>query len=88
MKLTRSQIRYLITIYKLSDDEKGIRSIEIAEALGVTRPSVSRMLNNLIKMGLLDKRNCKNVFLTESGKTLAMERKCNVTVREGLALII
>ncbi len=73
MKLTRSQTRYLVAIYKLSGDE-GIRSMGIAEALSVSRPSVSRMLNNLTQMGLLDKRLYGTVFLTESGKALAEER--------------
>lgn len=74
MKLTRSQTRYLIAVYRLADDKEGIRSIDIAEALGVTRPSVSRMLDNLTKMGLLEKRLYGTVFLTKSGKALAEER--------------
>jgi len=74
MKLTCSQTRYLIAVYKLSDDEEGVRPIAIAEALGVTSPSVSRMLNNLTKMGLLTKKLYGNVFMTERGRALAEER--------------
>ena len=74
MKLTRSQTRYLIAIYKLGDHEEGVRSMGIAEALDVSRPSVNRMLNNLGNMGLLEKRLYGNVFLTETGKELAKER--------------
>lgn len=73
MKLTQSQSRYLIALYKLSDHEKGVRSKGIAEALNVSRPSVNRMLNNLGNMGLLEKRLYGNVFLTEAGKELAEE---------------
>lgn len=73
MKLTRAQTRYLIAIYRLSGEEKGIRSVAIAEALGVTRPSVSRMLNNLTTMQLLEKRLYGTVFLTAPGKMLAEE---------------
>lgn len=85
MKLTRSQTRYLIAIYRLSDDEEGVRSMAIAVALGVTRPSVSRMLNNLTNLGLLEKRLYRTVFLTKSGKALAEER-CQELKRLGKQL--
>ncbi|MFA9381270.1 MAG: metal-dependent transcriptional regulator [Acetanaerobacterium sp.] len=79
MKLTHSQTRYLIAIYRLSNDKEGVRSSGIAKALGVTRPSVSRMLLNLTKLGLLDKRLYGTVYLTESGKALARERYQELT---------
>ncbi len=73
MKLTRSQTRYLVEIHKLSGRE-GVRSVGIAEALGVSRPSVSRMLNNLTQLGLLEKNPEGIVLLTDVGRELAENR--------------
>ena len=80
MKLTSTQTRYLLTIYKLCENDTGVRSNEIAESLGVSRPSVSRMLGNLADIGLLYKKRYGIIYLTESGKTLAA--RCDQELRK------
>ena len=44
MKLCAGQYKYLLTVYELSRTLKVVRSVDIANSLSVTRPSVSRML--------------------------------------------
>ena len=46
MKLTASQIKYLLTIYKMNNNGV-VRSTDIASSLTVTRPSVHRMITQL-----------------------------------------
>ncbi|HWQ78467.1 MAG TPA: MarR family transcriptional regulator [Anaerovoracaceae bacterium] len=70
MKLTAVQIRYLLAIYQLS--KKGIvRSSEIADSLGISRPSTHRMLDQLLKMNLIMKEKYSFISLTESGREIA-----------------
>ena len=70
MKLTEVQIRYLLTVYHLSRNGF-VRSSEIADRLGVSRPSTHRMLNQLIKKNLIVKDCESMIHLTEKGRDLA-----------------
>ena len=73
--MTPSKEDYLKTIFELSDDEQGIRSIDIADALGVSKASVSNMTGILKREGYVDKKKYGTVTLTESGKKLAEKIK-------------
>ena len=48
MELTPAHLRYLLAIYEVSQTYLDISSRSIAEKLGVTKPSVVRVLNLLI----------------------------------------
>ena len=72
MRLTAAQIRYLLAIYQLN--KKGIvRSSEIADTLNVSRPSVHRMVDQLMKMKLLSKEKYSSICLTENSIDIAEE---------------
>jgi DtxR family Mn-dependent transcriptional regulator len=73
--MTPSKEDCLKTIFELSDDEQGIRSIDIADALGVSKASVSNMTGILKREGYVDKKKYGTVTLTESGKKLAEKIK-------------
>ena len=49
MELTPAHLRYLLAIYEVSQTHLDISSRSIAEKLGVTKPSVVRVLNLLIE---------------------------------------
>lgn len=71
MSLHESAEMYLETIYRLSKKNATVRSIDVAEALGYSRPSVSRAVG-LLKQGEyleMDKDGFLN--LTEKGLALA-----------------
>lgn len=70
MKLTASQIRYLLAIYKLSNNGV-VRSADIADNLFVTRPSVHRMIIQMSKMNLITKEKYSYISITENGRILA-----------------
>ena len=51
MQLTAAHLRYLLAIYEVSRTHLDISSRSIAEKLGVTKPSVVRILNLLMEQG-------------------------------------
>lgn len=73
-KMTPSKENYLKVMLGLSS-EGGIRSIDIATALGVSKASVSNMMNVLRDEGYVTKEKYGVVTLTESGKNVAANIK-------------
>lgn len=71
MSLHESAEMYLETIYTLSRRGRGVRSIDVAEALGYSRPSVSRAVGILKKGGYLLVEPEGFLSLTETGKATA-----------------
>ena len=52
MELTSAHLRYLLAIYEVSRTHLDISSRSIAEKLGVTKPSVVRIMNLLMDRGI------------------------------------
>ncbi|PKM71830.1 MAG: hypothetical protein CVU91_11785 [Firmicutes bacterium HGW-Firmicutes-16] len=69
--LSAAGIRYLIVLNDL-DGECGIRSIDIAEKLALTKPSVHRMIEALSGRALVNKVKYGTVFLTDEGRRIAI----------------
>lgn len=89
MKLTSAQLRYITAVYKLSQDNRGVRPSEIAFLLDVARPSVTRMLNLLESTGLLHRNPEGRVYLTEDGLTLSRKYRDivdSLTIRLEMAM--
>ena len=73
MALHESAEMYLETIYSLSQTQSSVRSIDVAESMGYSKPSVSRAVG-LLKQGgylLMDKDGF--LTLTESGIEVAQK---------------
>lgn len=73
MALHESAEMYLETIYSLSQQQSSVRSIDVAESMGYSKPSVSRAVG-LLKQGgylLMDKDGF--LTLTESGVAVAQK---------------
>ena len=71
MALYESAEMYLETIYQLSQERGAVRSVDVAESMGYSKPSVSRAVG-LLKQGgylLMDKDGF--LTLTESGAAVA-----------------
>ena len=71
MSLHESAEMYLETIYLLSQKTGTVRSIDIAEYMGYSKPSVSRAVNLLKKGGYLTMGEDSYLSHTESGRTAA-----------------
>ena len=71
MSMHESAEMYLETIYNLSRANTSVRSIDVAEALNYSRPSVSRAVGLLKKDGYLMMDEEGFLTLTEEGRALA-----------------
>ena len=69
--LTAANIRYLLALRDLDGDQRGVRCVSIAEALGVSKPSVHAMMDTLKKLSLVDKDRYGTVRFTPAGRELA-----------------
>lgn len=67
MGLHESQEMYLETIYVLSKTTENVRSIDVAEHMGYSKPSVSRAVGLLKQSGLLIMKEDGTLTLTEEG---------------------
>lgn len=71
MHLQESGEMYLETIYILSKERGSVRSIDVAEHMGYSKPSVSRAVGLLKQGGYLISDRDGFLVLTESGKSQA-----------------
>lgn len=73
MKLLESGENYLETILILQKNKEHVRSIDIANALSISKPSVSRAVSNLKKTGYLLVSESGYLQLTERGLKIAKQ---------------
>ena len=71
MVLYESAEMYLETIYALSLQQNTVRSIDVAESMGYSKPSVSRAVSLLKQGGYLQMDKDGFLTLTESGDCVA-----------------
>lgn len=64
---------YLEAILRLEDENQHVRSIDVASALGVSRPSVNKALGVLKKAGMVEQQPYGRINLTELGRQTAKE---------------
>ncbi len=73
---------YIETIYLLKKKKGLVRSIDVANELGFSRPSVSRAVGLLKEQGLITMDDSGELNLTEEGKRVAKkvyEKHTNLT---------
>ncbi len=77
---------YLRTIYflyeKQEDESKGVKSIDIAKELKISKPSVSKMITKLISKKYLKAKPYSNIHFTKKGLKEAMRVMHNHRVIE------
>ena len=71
MELHRAGEDYLKAILILQKQNHAVRSLEVAEMLSVTKPSVSRAVKLLREGGFLTMDADKRICLTEAGREAA-----------------
>lgn len=73
MTLYESGEMYLETIYILSQQSSAVRSIDVGEYMGYSKPSVSRAVGLLRKADLIQTDKSGHIKLTESGEKKAKQ---------------
>ena len=71
MRLQESGEMYLETIYVLGGEGPTVRSIDVADRMGVSKPSVSRAVSLLKSGGYLEMEANGNLSLTDEGLRIA-----------------
>ena len=71
MHLQESGEMYLETIYILSKSKAAVRSIDIVEHIGYSKPSVSRAVSLLKSGGYINVNESGFITLTEAGLSVA-----------------
>lgn len=66
--MNKSLEMYLKTIYVLERDHGHAHVVDISERLGITKPSVTKAMNKLKRIGLIEKETYGHITLTEKGK--------------------
>ena len=73
MELSQAHLRYLLAIGRLAREQAAVSSAQVARALQVSRPSVTRMLSILAEKDLVTKERYGKITLTETGAALARQ---------------
>ncbi|MGN1021443.1 MAG: metal-dependent transcriptional regulator [Aristaeellaceae bacterium] len=84
MNLTASQIRFLLAVLSLTSMDEDVASKNIAHILGISRPSVHGMLEQMIERGLVEKARYGRARLTAEGFAVARALE---TRRDNLMLL-
>ena len=71
MKIHESAENYLETIFILGQRQSFVRSIDIANELGFSKPSVSVAMKNLRNSGHILVSDSGHITLTETGRQIA-----------------
>ena len=73
LKIQESGENYLETILLLEMRNGTVRSVDIANELGYSKPSVTRAMGVLKKAGLVEQESYGTIHLTDSGRKRANE---------------
>lgn len=69
--MKESAENYLETIYQLEKQSGKVRSVDVAKAVGVTKPSVSRAMSKLKDLGMIEMDENSRIQLTAVGRKKA-----------------
>lgn len=70
-ELSASHIRYLLTMKQLEQNGSRLRCVDVAAALGLSRPSVHNMMDTLSQMGLIGRSGNGTAYFTQEGRAVA-----------------
>lgn len=65
--MQQSGEKYLSTIYLLSCEKERVRAIDVAKALGFSKPSVSRAMGKLKDAGMFEETGNLDLVLSKEG---------------------
>lgn len=87
--MSESEVKYLITLYELSELNKKVRQIDIAETLRYSKASVSIAMDNLEGKRCVAKDENGGIELLSVGSAIAVRYKnCAKTVEKFLLSLL
>ena len=79
---------YVELISDLINEVGEARQVDMAARLGVSQPTVAKMLKRLASVGLIEQIPCRGIFLTPEGEKLAQESRERHQIVENFLLAI
>lgn len=79
---------YVELIADLLDEDHEARQVDLAERLGVTQPTVAKMLSRLAEEGLVARKPYRGVFLTLAGREMAETVRARHRIVEAFLLAL
>lgn len=73
MKHCSAQIKYLVAIKELSEQDEYVKCVSISRHLGVSRPCVSKTMRCLANSGFIYEDFCNSIVLTPQGEKAVNE---------------
>lgn len=73
MQLSPSSEDYLETIHQLLKEEPHVHSVQVAQRLKVSKPSVNKAMGVLKEAGLVEQEPYGTLWLTEEGERIARQ---------------
>lgn len=73
MSYTPSQIKYMVAMGTLCNEHDQVKSMEIANYLDVSKPSVHKMIAEFCDMGIITKNPYSFIQITPYGKKIINE---------------
>ncbi len=87
-RLTKSIEDYIEAILILEQKGENVQSVKIAHFLNVSKPAVSKAMNELLQLGLIEKVSYGDIHLTERGKHEANKvYEKHITIKKFLLLL-
>ena len=80
MKILESAENYLESILILRNEKGRVRSIDIVNHLGFSKPSVSIAMKQLEENGYITRDEDGHIFLTDAGKKIAKNDMCSLRI--------
>lgn len=71
-QLTPRNIRYLLAMHQLGASHRGIRCVDLARSLNISKPSAHAMLQSFSQQGLVRKEKAGSIFLSPKGAEIAL----------------
>ncbi|MFW7269247.1 manganese-binding transcriptional regulator MntR [Gluconacetobacter sp. Hr-1-5] len=79
---------YVELIADLLDEGQEARQVDLAERLGVSQPTVAKMLTRLADEGLVARKPYRGAFLTQTGRRMAEEVRVRHRIVEAFLLAL
>lgn len=79
---------YVELIADLLDEGQEARQVDLAERLGVSQPTVAKMLTRLADEGLVARKPYRGVFLTQIGRETAEKARARHRIVEAFLLAL
>ena len=84
----KSITKKVTQLVNVEEHVEGLRQVDMAARLGVSQPTVAKMLKRLASVGLIEQIPWRGIFLTPEGEKLAQESRERHQIVENFLLAI